>query len=51
MEPLYSWVNKYYSGYMCIGVVLLIGELLINFTDWVILSSVLFIFVTFIIRK
>jgi hypothetical protein len=44
MEPLYKWVSKYYSGYMCIGVVLIIGKLLINFTDWVILSSALFIY-------
>jgi hypothetical protein len=43
MEPLYKWVNKYYSGYMCIGVVLIIGTL-INFSDWVILSSVLILF-------
>lgn len=27
MEPLYNWVSKYYSGYMCIGVVLIIGML------------------------
>lgn len=30
MEPLYQWVNKYYSGHMCIGVVLIIGKLLIT---------------------
>ena len=27
MEPLYNWVNTFYQGYMCIGVVLLIGKL------------------------
>jgi hypothetical protein len=43
MEPLYNWVSKYYTGHMCIGVVLFIG-MLINFSDWVILSSVLFLF-------
>jgi hypothetical protein len=51
MEPLYVWVSKYYSGYVCIGVVLMIGKLLINVTDWVILSSVLFIFICDIHNK
>ena len=27
MEPFYNWVNKYYQGYMCIGMTLLIGKL------------------------
>lgn len=26
MGPLYSWVNQYYKGYMCIGVVLFIAS-------------------------
>lgn len=26
MEPLYKYVSQYYQGYMCIGVVLLIGK-------------------------
>ncbi|EEB18317.1 transport protein, putative [Pediculus humanus corporis] len=27
MEPFYNWVNKYYQGYMCIGMTLLIAGL------------------------
>lgn len=26
MEPLYNWVSKYYTGYMCIGIVLIIAS-------------------------
>jgi hypothetical protein len=50
MEPLYKWVSKYYSGHMCIGVVLIIGTL-INFSDWVILSFFLFLFTSNIHSK
>lgn len=45
MEPLYQWVNQYYSGHMCIGVVLIIGKLLINFVNWVKLSAALIMFI------
>lgn len=45
MEPLYQWVSHYYSGHMCIGVVLIIGKLLINFVNRVKLSAALFIFI------
>ena len=44
MEPLYQWVSQYYSGHMCLGVVLIIGKLLINFINWVKLSAALFMF-------
>jgi hypothetical protein len=45
MEPLYQWVSNYYSGNMCIGIVLIIGKLLINFSDWVMVSTALFMFI------
>jgi len=39
MEPLYQRVSQYYSGHTCLGVVLIIGKLLINFINWVKLSA------------
>lgn len=26
MEPLYKWMNTYYKGYTCTGIVLMIGN-------------------------